>query len=81
MLKSYVSVALLFLINLPSWDTPRRTADDILSIVLDRAHPCDGSDLLRVGFDAMLEDDEPKQHAPRDPEDAFFRVEFDVVCS
>ena len=26
--------------------------------VLNRAHPCDGRDLLWVGFDAMLEDNE-----------------------
>ena len=48
--------------------------------VLDQAHPCDGQNHLRVGFNAMLGDDEPKQHAPQDPENTFFRVEFDVVC-
>ena len=32
--------------------------------VLNWAHPRDGRDLLRVGFDAALRDDEPKQHTP-----------------
>ena len=49
--------------------------------VLNRAHPHDGRDLLWVGFDAMLRDDKTQQHTPRDPENAFPRVEFDVVCS
>ena len=29
----------------------------------------------------MLRDDEPKQHAPRDPKNVFLRIEFDAVCS
>ena len=29
----------------------------------------------------MLGDDEAEQHAPRDPENTFFGVEFDVICS
>ena len=29
----------------------------------------------------MLGDDETKQHAPRDPENAFLGIEFDVVHS
>ena len=49
--------------------------------VLNRAHPCDGRDLLWVGLDAMLGDDETKQHAPRDPKNALLRVELNVVCS
>jgi hypothetical protein len=49
--------------------------------VLNWAHPCDGLDLLRVGFDATLRDNEPKQHTPRDPENAFLGVEFDVIRS
>ena len=28
----------------------------------------------------MLGDDETKQHAPRDPENAFLRIEFDAIC-
>ena len=49
--------------------------------VLDRAHAHDGRDLLRVGFDAMLRDDETQQHTPWDPENALLRVELDVVRS
>ena len=29
----------------------------------------------------MLRDNETKQHAPRDPENALLEIEFDVVCS
>ena len=29
----------------------------------------------------MLRDDEAKQHAPRNPEDALLEIEFDAVCS
>ena len=29
----------------------------------------------------MLEDDETKQHAPRDPENALLGIDFDAVCS
>ena len=35
--------------------------------VLNQAHPHDGRDLLWVGLDAMLGDDETEQHAPWDP--------------
>ena len=35
--------------------------------VLNWAHPCDGRDLLWVGFDAMLVDDKTQQHTPWDP--------------
>ena len=47
--------------------------------VLNRAHSCDGRDFLRVGLNAVLGDDEAEQHAPRDPENTFFGIEFDVV--
>ena len=47
---------------------------------LDRAHPCDGRDLLWVGFDATLGDNEALQHTPRDPKNAFLRVELNAVC-
>jgi hypothetical protein len=49
--------------------------------ILNRAHPRDGQDLLWVVFDAALGDDEPKQHAPRDPKNTFLKVEFDAICS
>ena len=49
--------------------------------VLNQAHPHDGQDLLRVGFDAVLRDDKTQQHTPRDPKNAFLGVEFDPVCS
>ena len=49
--------------------------------VLNRAHPCDGRDLLRVGFDATLGDDKTQQHTPWDPENALLEVELNVVCS
>ena len=35
--------------------------------VLNWAHPCDGRNLLWVGFDATLGDDEAEQHAPSGP--------------
>ena len=47
---------------------------------LNQAHPHDGQDIFRVGFDAMLEDDKTQQHAPRDPKNTFLRVELDAVC-
>ena len=47
---------------------------------LNQAHPNDGRDLLRVGFDAMLRDDETKQHTPRDPENTLLGVELNAVC-
>ena len=49
--------------------------------VLDWAHARDGRNLVRVGLDAALGDDEAEQHAPRDPENAFLGVELDIVCS
>ena len=48
--------------------------------VLNWAHPRDGQNLLRVGFDAALGDNEAEQHAPRDPENAFLGIEFDAIC-
>ena len=48
--------------------------------VLNQAHPCDGGNLLWVGFDATLGDNEADQHAPRDPKNTFFGIEFDVIC-
>ena len=48
--------------------------------VLNRAHPRDGRDLLRVGFDAMLGDDKTQQHTPWDPKNALLRVELDAAC-
>jgi hypothetical protein len=47
--------------------------------VLNWAHPSDGSNLLRVGFDATLGDDELEQHTSRDPKNTLFGVEFDAV--
>ena len=32
--------------------------------ILNRAHPCDGQDLLWVGFNATLGDDKTQQHTP-----------------
>ena len=49
--------------------------------VLNWAHPCDGRDLLQVGFDATLGDGEAEQHAPRDPENTLLGIEFDTICS
>ena len=49
--------------------------------VLNRAHPCDGRDLLWVGFDATLRDDETQQHTPRDPKNALLGVELNAICS
>ena len=49
--------------------------------VLNWAHPRDGRDLLRVGFDATLRDDKTQQHTPWDPKNALLKVEFDVICS
>jgi hypothetical protein len=48
---------------------------------LDRAHFCDGFYFLGVSFDAVLENDEPKEHTPQDPENALLGVELDVVFS
>ena len=39
------------------------------------------AEIFRVGLDAMLRDDETKQHAPRYPENTLLRIEFDVVRS
>ena len=47
--------------------------------VLNWAHPRDGQNLLWVGFDATLGDDEAEQHAPQDPENTFFGIEFDAI--
>ena len=48
--------------------------------ILNWAHPCDGRDLLRVGFDATLGDDKTQQHTPWDPKNALLKVEFDTIC-
>jgi hypothetical protein len=37
----------------------------------------DGRDLLRVGFNASLGDDEPQEHASGHPDDALFGIELD----
>ena len=47
--------------------------------VLNQAHPCDGQDILWVGFDATLGDDETKQHTPRDLENTLFGIEFVAI--
>ena len=47
--------------------------------VLDRAEAMDCRDLLRIGLDATLGDDKPKEHSLWDPEDALLGVEFDPV--
>jgi hypothetical protein len=44
--------------------------------VLDGPHAGDGRDLLRVGLDAPLRDDEPQEHASGNPEDALLRIEL-----
>ena len=41
----------------------------------DRSHVGNGRDLLRVGLDAPLGDDEPQEHASGDPEDTLLRIE------
>ena len=48
--------------------------------ILNRAHPCDGQDLLWVGFDATLGDDQAQQHTPRDPKNTLLRVELNAIC-
>ena len=45
------------------------------------AHPRDGQDLLWVGFDATLGDDEAEQHTPRDPKNTLLGIEFDAIRS
>ena len=49
--------------------------------VLNRAHPCDGRDILWVGFDATLKNDKTQHHTPWDPKNTLLGVELDVVCS
>ena len=44
-------------------------------------HPEDGVDLLWIGYDASVADDEAKQLACWYPEDAFVRVELPVELS
>jgi hypothetical protein len=46
----------------------------------DRPHASDDHDLLRVGFDAPLGDDEPQEHASGYPEDTLFRIELHTFC-
>ena len=48
--------------------------------ILNQAHPCDGQDLLRVGFDATLGDDKTQQHTPWDPKNTLLGVELNVIC-
>jgi hypothetical protein len=47
--------------------------------VLNRAHLCDGRNLLQVGLDATLGNDETEQHSPWNPENAFLDVEPNAV--
>ena len=47
--------------------------------VLNRSHPRDGRDLLRVGFDATLGDDKTQQHTPWDPKNTLLGVELDAI--
>jgi hypothetical protein len=58
----------------------RKTSHDSLYAfqVRDGPHAGDGCDLLRVGFDAPLGDDEPQEHASGHPEDTLFEIELDA---
>jgi hypothetical protein len=58
----------------------RKTSHDSLYAfqVLDGPHAGDGCDLLRVGFNAPLRDDEPQEHASGHPEDTLFGIELDA---
>ena len=67
--------------HLPRLEIKRLSAARHPLYVLDQAHPRDGRDLLRVGFDATLEDDKTQQHTPRVSKNTFLGVEFDAVCS
>ena len=49
--------------------------------VLNQAHPYDSRDLLQVGFDATLRDDETKQHTPQDPKNTLLGFELNAICS
>ena len=49
--------------------------------ILDQAHPHNGRDLLRVGFDAVLGDDKTQQHTPWDLKNTLLGVDFDTVFS
>ena len=42
-------------------------------------HAGDSCDLLRVGFDAPLGDDEPQEHAPGHSEDTLLGIELDAL--
>jgi hypothetical protein len=58
----------------------KATSDSLYPLkVLDRAHFRDGHYFFEVVFDAALENDEPKQHTPWDPEYVFLRVELDAI--
>ena len=55
----------------------KTTHDPLHSLqVSDWSHPSGGLDLLRVGLDASLGDNETQEHAPRHPEHALLWVEF-----
>jgi hypothetical protein len=47
--------------------------------VRDGPHAGDRRDLLRIGFDAPLGDDEPQEHATGHPEDTLFGIELDAL--
>jgi hypothetical protein len=46
---------------------------------MNQTHSSDGRNLLWIGFDATLRDDEPEQHTSRDPKNALFGVEFYAI--
>ena len=48
----------------------------IIAMHPDGPHVGDGRNFLRVGLDAPLGDDEPQEHASRDPEDTLFGIEL-----
>jgi hypothetical protein len=47
--------------------------------IMNRTHSSDGRNLLWIGFDATLRDDEPEQHTSQDPKNALFGVEFYAI--
>jgi hypothetical protein len=49
--------------------------------VLNWAHLGDGCNLLQVGFNGALGNDETEQHSPRNPKNAFVGVESDAIRS
>jgi hypothetical protein len=46
---------------------------------MNQAHFGDDRDLLGDGLDATLRDNESEQHTPRNPENAFLKIEPDAV--